>query len=83
MGHGWPFETTLGTVLERGKSEQSEDTDIGVCFFCLLCFAQAKKSEAPSRAQQKRSIDFDSRPSKEQESSTDFQSDDTYHHHCP
>ena len=52
MGHGWPFETTLGAAPERGKSSQSEDPDARVCFFCLLCFAQAKKSEAPGGAQQ-------------------------------
>jgi hypothetical protein len=67
MGHGRPFVTTLGTVPERGKSEQSEDPDVGGCFFCLLCFAQAKKSEAPSGAQQKLSNNHDNPAGTKQE----------------
>jgi len=53
MGHGCPFETTPGAIPERGKPERSEGPDAGACFFCLLFFARAKKSEAPEGAQNK------------------------------
>jgi len=68
MGHGWPFETTPGAAPERGKSERSEDPDAGVCFFCLLCFAQAKKSEAPCGAQQELPINRNNQSGTEQKS---------------
>ena len=54
---------------ERCRSEGSRaqrDPDAGVCFFCLLCFAQAKKSEAPGGAQQKRPVNLDNQPGKMQ-----------------
>jgi hypothetical protein len=70
MGHGWPFETTLGAVPERGESERSEDPDAGGCFFCLLCFAQAKKSEAPDGAKFKLSVSVDNQLSKQLKNKT-------------
>ena len=38
MGHGWPFETTLGAAPERGNPERSVGPDDGASvfgyFFC-------------------------------------------------
>ena len=58
MGHGWPFETTLGTAAEGGESERSEDPDVGGPSFAYFSWA-SKKSEAPGGAQQKLTIKTD------------------------
>ena len=65
----WAMDGPSRRPSERCRSEGSRaqrDPDAGVCFFCLLCFAQAKKSEAPGGAQQKRPVSLDNQPGKMQ-----------------
>ena len=57
MGHGWPFSACPRSNDGVREVSRSETRMSGACFFCLLFFARAKKSEAPERAQHARTGD--------------------------
>jgi len=51
MGQGWPMYAGPRSSAGGREVERSETRMQGACFFCLLFFARAKKSEAPEGAQ--------------------------------
>ncbi len=50
-GHGWPFVACPWSGTGGREPRQSRGRMQGWAFFCLLFFAQTKKSEAPCKAQ--------------------------------
>ena len=45
MGHGWPFETTLGAASERGNPERSAGPYAGANGFGYFCLDKSNPPE--------------------------------------